>query len=89
MALCSEGPTADSAFFLTPCILYVLQLAMYQIDIQAAMAAPLVASNAVWVIGEYCLAMGSGAMTDKIIQPLACQLTGLMHHVMTIDGEST
>jgi hypothetical protein len=88
MALCSDGPSAESSFFLTPCVLYIFQLAMYQIDIQSALVAPLVASNAVWVIGEYCLAIGAGPMTDKLVQPLACQLTGLLQHVMTVDGES-
>ena len=86
MALCSDGPTSDSSFFLTPCVLYIFQLAMYQLDAESAQAAPLVANNAVWVIGEYCLAAGSGPLTDKLIQPLACQVAGLLQHVMTLDG---
>lgn len=88
MGLCSESPPPDgSGFFLTPCILYIFQLCVYQIDTKSAVAAPLVANNAVWVIGEYCLAIGAGALTDKLILPLACQVTGLLQHIMALDGE--
>jgi hypothetical protein len=87
MHLCSSGPLEGSAFVLTPCVLYVLQLCVYQIDAQSALVSPLVANNAIWVIGEYCLAIGAGPLTDKLIQPLAYQITGLLQHIMTLDGK--
>ena len=88
MSLCGPGETAnESDVALTPCMLYLFQLCVYQIDMQSALVAPLVANNAVWVIGEYCLSIGSGPVVDKLIQPLACQVAGLMQHVMTIDGK--
>jgi hypothetical protein len=90
MSMCSAGsPEGGGGFFLTPCVLYIFQLSVYQIDAQSALVAPLVANNAVWVIGEYCLAIGACALADKLIQPLACQITGLLQHIMTLDGEST
>jgi len=88
MSLCSEGPSEGGPFFLTPCALYVFQLAVYQFDVQAALVAPLVANNAIWVVGEYCLAAGSGSVMDKLICSLSCQMAGLMQHVMTLDGTS-
>ena len=89
LGLCpSEYVQADqSGFQLTPCVLAIFQLAMYQIDVAACLTSPFVANNAVWVIGEYCLAIGTGAVVDQLIPPLACQIAGLLEHIMTLDGE--
>ena len=86
MNLCSDEPVQGGQFFLTPCCLYIFQLSICQIDPQSALEAPLVANNAVWLIGEYCLAIGSGDLTDILVQPLSHQVTVLLHQVMTLDG---
>lgn len=88
MKLCTEAGEEERArgHVLTPCVLYLFQLCVYQIDTQSALVAPLVANNAVWVIGEYCLAIGAGPVVDTLIAPLACQITGLLQHIMTLDG---
>lgn len=41
-----------------PGIAYMLQLCLLNMHIEVAKAAPLVTNNAVWAIGEMCLALG-------------------------------